>query len=182
MMSNINCFTIARAIASVLLLVSLSGCPYSSAYTIDHEPQLEVNETLLGKWAGYNIDQRGEKRPVKMILSKRGDKEYGVLFTGYLDELTHCGIATNDTVQTVGNMASVDGREFMQIHFRAETYIAEVKLTDGKLSFLPLCEHFTNRIVKSSDDLKRSVFFHFKTRLYPLYDEPFCIYNMVKVN
>jgi hypothetical protein len=70
----------------------------------------------------------------------------------------------------------------MDLTIKSEHYIAEIKMENGKLSILPLSEHFTNRIVRSNDQLKQAIFLHFKTRLYPLYEEAFCLREMVKVN
>lgn len=175
-------FSFLLLLTAFSLTVILSGCPFSSAYQIDKEPQFLVDDNYLGKWAAITIDDIGMKRPVKMILSRKTDYEYDIIFTGYFDELNKRNIAYNDTIKGTGFMSLVDNRQFFNIKVKEQFYLAEFSFEDGKITMLPLCEHFTNRIVKSNEDLRKSIQWHFKTRLYPLYDDPFCLRNMVRVN
>ncbi len=167
---------------SFLLCISLSSCPYSAAYRLDEEPKYQVNEAHLGKWAAIATDENGTQRPVKMILTKQTDFEYGLTFTGYFDELNECRIAKNDTIRATGFLSMVGNKQFMNVQLHGVNYLAEFLFDNDKITILPLCEHFTNRIVKSSLDLRKAVTLHFRTRLYPLYDEPFCLREMVRVN
>jgi len=169
-------------LTALFLLLMIYGCPYSSVYKIDTEPQYQTEETYTGKWATIATDENGRQRPVKMILSINNDYENDLCFTGYFDELNNCNIAVNDTIRGTAFMSVVDSRKFFNIKIKGENYISEVIYEDGKLSLLPLCEHFTTKIVKSDAELKRAVLLHFKTRLYPLYDELFCLRDIVKVN
>ncbi|MCC6257439.1 MAG: hypothetical protein IT254_03875, partial [Chitinophagaceae bacterium] len=41
------CLIIIAGLCGILL----TGCPYSSVYTLDPEPALPINEDYLGKWA-----------------------------------------------------------------------------------------------------------------------------------
>ena len=169
-------------LTAITALATLTGCPYSSVYHLDEQPQYQVDEACLGKWATMVTDETGRKSPVKTILSKKNDYEYEVIFTGYLGELNQCGIAINDTIRSTAYISIIDSRRFLMIRVKEENYIAEFIYDDDKISILPLCEHFTNRIVKSNRSLQKAIEMHFKTRLYPLYDEPFCLRNMVRVN
>jgi hypothetical protein len=79
-------------------------------------------------------------------------------------------------------MSSVASRQFLNIQVKGQTYISEFVYKDEKISLLPLCEHFTVKIVRSNNELREALELHYKTRLFPLYDEPFCLKDMVRVN
>jgi hypothetical protein len=38
-----------------LLITTLCACPYNSAYQLDDEPQQNIDESLLGKWATHGL-------------------------------------------------------------------------------------------------------------------------------
>ena len=61
-------------------------------------------------------------------------------------------------------------------------YIAELKLKNNNLSLLPLAEHFTGKMIFSSEALRNSVDFHYKTRVHPILDDDFILRDMVKLN
>ena len=79
-------------------------------------------------------------------------------------------------------MSTVAGRQFLNITVKGTNYIAELKLKDGTLSLLPLVEHFTGKMIQNDTELRNCVEFHYKTRVHPLYDDDFCLWDMVKVN
>lgn len=162
---------------------SLCGCPYSSAYKLDEAPGIYVEDMLIGNWACF-VKKPGNNKeePVKMVLSKKNETEYNIAFTGYLDELKPFRIITNDSIQGTAFMSTALGRQFLNIEIKARTYIAELKLENNKLSLLPLAEHFTSRMILSSIALRGMLEFHYKTRTHPMYDEDFCLWDMVKVN
>jgi hypothetical protein len=122
-----------------------------------------------------------EKNPL-CIPSVKNDTEYNIAITGYLDELKPFRILTNDTVKGSATISGLLGRQFLNIEIKARTYIAELKFENNKLSLLPLAEHFTARIVHSSEALKQMLEFHYKSRTHPMYDDDFCLIEMVKVN
>lgn len=117
-----------------------------------------------------------------MILAKRNDTEYNIAFTGYLEELKPLKVLNNDTLKGTAYMSTVAGRQFLNIEFYARTYIAELKFVNNTVSLLPLAEHFTSKIIQGSAALRNTVEFHYKTRTCPMYDEEFCLRDMVKVN
>ncbi len=117
-----------------------------------------------------------------MILTANDEQEYKVCFTGDFEALNDCHIAKNDSIQGTAFMSRIGDRKFLNLKVKGVYYIAEFVYEDDKISLLPLCEHFTNKIIKSGTEITGAIFLHFKTRLYPLYDEPFCLRNMVRVN
>jgi len=167
----------------ILLSITLCGCPYSSAYKLDETPNIYVEDILLGNWACF-VKKPGNNReePVKMVLSKKNDTEYNIAFTGYLDELKPFRIINNDSIMGSAFMSTALGRQFLNIEIKSRTYIAELKLENNKLSLLPMAEHFTSRMILSSIALRGMLEFHYKTRTRPMYDDDFCLLEMVKVN
>ena len=165
------------------LCISLCSCPYSSVYKLDDDPTLPVVNVLLGKWATFVKDPNTQKdEPVKLILSKKNEMEYNVAFVGYADQLRPYHVITADSVKGTAFMSIVDKNQFLNINIKSSIYIAEIKLKDDKLSLFPLVEHFTGKMIFSNDILRKSVEVHYKTRVFPLYDEDFCLKDMVRVN
>lgn len=166
-----------------LLAVSLCSCPYSSPYKLDDVPGIYVEDILLGKWATF-VKKSGTDReePVKLILSKKNETEYNIAFTGYLDELRPFNIINADSVTGTAFMSTVGEIQFLNISIQSKIYIAELKYKNDKLSLLPLVEHFTAKMIANNAALRNSVEFHYKTRLRPMYDDDFCLKDMVKVN
>lgn len=166
-----------------ILCVSLCSCPYSSIYKLDDNPGIYIEEVLLGKWATFMKKPGSEREePVKMILSRKTDTEYNIAFVGYTDELRPFHVVTADSVLGTAFMSTVGGKQFLNINIKSNIYIAELKYADDKLSLLPLVEHFTSKMIFNNTALRNSVEFHYKTRVHPMFDEDFCLKNMVKVN
>jgi hypothetical protein len=117
-----------------------------------------------------------------MILSKKSDTEYSIAFTGQLDELKPFKLVSKDSVNGSAFMSTVAGKQFLNITIKGTNYIAELKLNDNKLSLLPLAEHFTSKMVQNNSELRNCLEFHYKTRVHPIYDDDFCLYEMVRVN
>jgi hypothetical protein len=165
------------------LSVLLCSCPYSSQYQLDENPGIYIEDDLLGSWATFvKKPFSGKEEPVKLILSKKTDTEYNIAFTGYLDELRPFKLVYKDSVSGTAFMSTVAGRQFLNISIKGMNYIAELKLKDGNLSLLPLVEHFTSKMIQNNSDLRNCVEFHYKTRVHALYDDDFCLKEMVKVN
>lgn len=173
---------ITLSVIALMAITLLTGCPFSSHCQLDETPMVQTDPALMGKWAAIATDEMGKQYPVKLIISEKTDKIYDLVFVGDLSKLNEYGFAMDDSLFAIGNISVIDNRQFMDITIKSEHYIAEIKMENGKLSFLPLSEHFTNWIVRSNDQLKQAIFYHFKTRLYPLYEESFCLREMVKVN
>ncbi|MEN9570366.1 MAG: hypothetical protein RL172_1597 [Bacteroidota bacterium] len=170
----------------LLICVVLYGCPYESYYSIDKEPLQPVDENLLGKWAtmvnrpAYEGDHREEA--IKIILEKRSDMEYDISITGYLEELQRKKLIKGDTIKATGFISLVDGRQFMNTLLNGKVYIAEIKQQNNSIDILSLAEHFTNKFIKSSAELKTAISIHYKTKPTPVYDEWFIAKNLQRVN
>jgi hypothetical protein len=165
------------------LSVLLCACPYSSPYQLDEIPTIYVEDTLLGSWATYVKKNRsGKEEPVKLILSKKNETEYTIAFTGYIDELRPFGLVTKDSIKGTAFMSIINGYQFFNVIINGTNYIAELKFKNGQLSLLPLVEHFTSKMIRSNAELRGSIEVHYKTRVHALYDEDFCLKDMVKVN
>jgi len=175
-----------KAIINISLLFFLSvllcSCPYSSPYVLDENPTIYVEDALLGNWATIFKKPNGKEVPVKMILGKKTDTEYSIAFTGQLDELKPFKLVNKDSVTGSAFMSTVAGKQFLNITIKGTNYIAELKLDDNKLSLLPLAEHFTSKMVQNNVELRNCLEFHYKTRVHPIYDDDFCLYEMVRVN
>jgi len=176
-----------KTICTIPLLLFLSilfcSCPYSSPYQLDDNPLIYVEDTLIGKWATFiKKPVSGKEEPVKLILSKKNDTEYNIAFTGYLDELKPFKLVYKDSISGTAFMSTASGKQFLNITIKGTNYIAELKLKGGTLSLLPLVEHFTSKMILNNSELRNSVEFHYKTRVHALYDDDFCLKEMVKVN
>ena len=166
------------------LTTLLCSCPYSSQYKLDETPNIYVEDNLLGSWACFVKKQAtGKDDPVKMILSKKTDTEYNIVFTGRIDELKIFRVVNKDSIIGSAFMSTAAGKQFLNINIKGNYYLAELKLkSDGTLSLLPLVEHFTNKMIQNGAELRNCLEFHYKTRVRPLYDDDFCLWDMVKVN
>ena len=165
------------------LSVSLCSCPYSSPYNLDAEPGIYVEDILLGSWS--TLVQRPDGRmpePVIVTFSKRNDMEYDIVFSGNLNDLKPYMRIPNGAIAGTAFMSVVGGKQFFNIKLNSRIYITEVIFKDNHLSLLPLAEHFTAKLIFSSEALRNSVDFHYKTRVHPILDEEFCLRDMVKLN
>jgi hypothetical protein len=166
-----------------LLTTLLCSCPYSSPYQLDESPNIYVEDDLLGSWATFvKKPVSGKEEPVKLILTKKNETEYNIAFTGRIDELRPFKLVAKDSVSGTAFMSTAAGRQFLNITIKGTNYIAELKLKDGALSLLPLVEHFTGKMIQNNADLRNCVEFHYRTRVHAMYDDQFCLRDMVKVN
>ena len=165
------------------LILTLCSCPYSSPFKLDDAPSMYVDDQYLGKWVTFVKQTRTEKEePVKLILSKKNEMEYNIAFTGYLDELQPYKVIKGDSIKGTAFMSYIGDKQLLNITIQAKVYIAEIKLKDNKLSLLPLAEHFTSKMIFNNAVLRKSVEVHYLTRVHPMYDDDFCLKDMVKVN
>ncbi len=173
-------------LCSPVLFISLPfillGCPYSSPYKLDKEPTIETDERLLGKWSASILTRNGKKESVTMLLNKKNEREYDICFTGYLRDLKPYRVITADTIKGSAYTSEVNNRQFLNIEVKGQTYISELIYKNNKLSILPLAEKFTAKYILSGEELRMAVEVHFKTRIWPVYDEPFCLKEMVKAD
>lgn len=165
-----------------ILSVLLCACPYSSPYKLDENPNIYVEDALLGNWAVFVKKPGGKEVPVKMMLAKKNETEYTIAFTGQLEELKPFRVVYKDTVTGTAFMSTVAGKQFFNIAIKGTNYIAELKLKDDKLSLLPIAEHFTSKLIQNNAELRNSLEFHCRTRVHPTYDEDFSLIEMIKVN
>ncbi len=142
---------------------------------------MHVEDALLGKWiAAVKKPQRSREEEIYLTLSKKTDTEYHISITGNLHELRPYRILISDSLTGTAFMSVVDNRQFFNININSRVYIAELKLKNDKLSLLPLAESFTAKMIRNASDLRKSVEIHYKTRVFPLLDDDFCLHNMVK--
>ena len=128
------------------------------------------------------VNGAGRELPLKMIVGKKNDYEYNISFTGNINDLRYFNVVKEDTLKCTGFISEAASRRFLNIEAGSQFYIAEFIYKDDKITLLPLCEHFTVKIVKSDAELKEALELHFRTRLYPLYDDEFSLRGMSKVN
>ena len=166
-----------------MLTVGLSACPYCSSHGLDESPGIYVEDALMGSWS-VQVKKAGEEKtyPLTMALSKKTDTEYNVSFSGCTSLLKPYKITDSDSVNGTAFMSTVDNRQFLNLAIQSRTYIAELQFRNGLLSLLPLAEHFTGKMIFSSEALRNSVSFHYKSRVHPVYDADFCLKDMVKGN
>ena len=159
------------------------GCPYRSAYKLDDEPKVLIDESFIGKWTSTASKFDGTAFPVKMIVGKKTDYEYDLSFIGPLRVALSnvADISKQDTIKATAFISEAASRRFLNIYAMSQFYIVEFMYKNDKLTLLPLNEHFTSRLVKSDAQLKQSLELHYKTRLYPLYDDEFCFKQMTRV-
>lgn len=169
--------------ALFFLSLTLCSCPYSSSYNLDETPNIYVEDALLGNWITF-VREPGnlKEEAVYLTLNKKTDLEYGISFSGNLDELRPFKYITSDSLTGTAFMSTVCGRQFFNIKINSRIYIAELILKNGKLSLLPLAEHFTSKMILNSEELRTSVDFHYKTRVHPILDNDFCLRDMVRRN
>lgn len=166
-----------------VLCISLCSCPYSSAYNLDEEPVIYVEDALIGNWLAYIQEQgKTKQESVTMSLNKKSDTEYYISFTGYLDNLKQYNSITGDSLTGTAFMSTIDDLQFLNIKINSRVYIAQLVLKNNNLSLLPLAEHFTSKMIFNSQDLRNSISFHYKTRVHPVLDDDFCLKNMIKLN
>lgn len=185
MINQQSIFLLSKKYYYLLLLPALfilSACPYSSSYKLDEEPGINTDDALLGNWATMMTTEKGKQLPVKMIVRKKNDTEYNIVFTGYIADLRPYRVMENDSIKGTAFMSNVADLQFLNIEVKGQTYIAEALFKDNKLSILPLAEKFTAKYIKSSAELRLAVEVHLKNRASPIYDEPFCLKDMVRVN
>ena len=160
----------------------LFACPYSSPYSPDEGSANMVDEFLVGKWATMISSSNGKDQPVKVILEKKTENLYGIHFISDLSELNPYIKVSGDSLSGTAFINNISDRQFMSVQVKGLKYLAEVKIKDGKLNLLTLCDHFTNKLIKSNAEIHKAIELHYTMRLHPLYDESFSLKDMVRVN
>lgn len=161
------------------LIIVLCGCPYHSSHRIDSEPQIQVDETYLGNWDGFIKDETyGKETDFKMSLSRKNDYEYTINFMGYFGAVDKKNKPKIDTIKGSAFMSDVCGKQFLNVNIFCRIYIAEFIYKNDEITLLPLAEGFTSFIVRSDEELRFRIAYHYKTRLMASYDESFCMKKM----
>lgn len=167
------------------MMLLLCGCPYQSRFQLDDSPQIPVDDRYLGDWEGAAVDEIYHRStPVHVSIHKKNDLEYDLMICGEFTKQIpgkkkyKKWKATTDTILATGFVSYAEGKEFLNISVHDNIYISQIVYKDERLSLLPLSEHFTSFIVHSNTELRKRLEYHFHTRLYPAYDESFCLKNM----
>lgn len=185
-----------RAMIVFFLLLTLQGCPYATHCFIDTNPQNQVNENYLGKWQGELVDENGLKKTIKLDINKIDDYYYEFLFHGFFFPKPKAkknifGFfkkkkkeyqTVEDTIRCSAYASYVMEREVLNIEVQGINYLAEISLKDNNLTLLPISEKFSSKVILSDFELREAMEFHFKSRLFPSYDEAFCLRNMRRQN
>jgi hypothetical protein len=169
-------------IITVSVILILYACPFSSPYKLDEDASVPVDEVLLGKWTTMILNKKGNPQPVKMTLSKKNANEYYIDFTGDLNDLKPYNIVRNDSIKGSAYISMVDDKRYLNIEIKGQTYISALIYENDSLSLMPLIDGFTAKYIKSDSELRIAVEFHIRTRVYPRFDEQFCLIDMVRVN
>lgn len=173
-----------RAVLYCLLIcfcLGLYACPFSSAYKLDDEPSITIDDSLLGGWTVMVPDKYSRPRKVNMMLSRKNDDEYNICFTGYLEDIKPYKVVTNDSISGTAFLSIVANRQFMNIQVSGQTYIAFLEYRTDTLSLLPLEDRFTAKYIRSNADLRKAVEVHFRTRVNPRFEDQFCLKDMIRV-
>ena len=163
------------------VVLSLCGCPYSSPYKLDAAPQVLIDTTLVGKWATMILNGAGSSQPIKLIVEKSDDYNYDLMFTGNIKGLRNYHVADNDTIRGTAFITDAASRRFLNVQVRGEFYLVEFFYKNNKLNLLPLCEHFTEKMIRSDAELRLALEMHYHTRAYALYDDEFSLKGMSRV-
>lgn len=179
------------------VMLALTGCPYSSVYFLDSNPENRIDETYLGKWKGEIVTTKGETNTVQVEIGKIDDYNYELMFTGKFftkpSKKKRCFILnlfkkkevvpppTEDTIRASAFLSYVDNHEVMNITINQLNYFAEVIVKDNQLTLLPISEGFSTKLILSDYELRESLKFHYKSNRFPSYDEPMCLRNMTRV-
>jgi hypothetical protein len=167
--------------SGVFMMTILCGCPFQSVYQIDAVPQFQVDDVYYGNWETVMVEETGKSRNVKMNLSPKNDNEYNIYFCGNFGRVNKKNQPQMDTVWGTAFVSLVENKQFININIDTKIYIAEFQYKNDKISLFPLCDHFTSFYIRSNDQLRERISYHYRTRLYPLFDESFTLKNMTRV-
>ena len=163
------------------VLCTLYACPFSSAFTLDDEPQQPINEEYQGKWATTLTGPFGKPYPVRMSLEKYTDSLYWLVFTADMRDLARYRVAVHDSIRGTAFLSNVNGHTVINYQAAGQNFIGEFLYENGTLSIYPFEERFTNKIIRKNTDLRLMLEWHYASRLSPFYDETFSLKNMVRV-
>lgn len=164
--------------------VLLWGCPYSSPYGIDAVAIQQIDDNLLGSWSCSINKPAAEGNlktdSIKISFAKYTDKEYAIVLTGEIKDLKPFHCLHNDSITGTAYLSYIGEKQFLNTFINGQMYIAELIKSPGGLSIFCLAERFTARYIKSSDQLKNSIAYHYKVAINPAYDDYFVLKNLQK--
>jgi hypothetical protein len=168
----------------IVTMVMLTGCPYSTFRQLDEQPQFPTQPIFLGVWNGTSINESSGKRTaVELHISGQDEFHYGLKFIGFFGKVDRKKRPLLDTVQATAFMSQVDQRNILNIKSDGRTFLVVFEYDEkDQISLLPLAEQFTSFFIQNNADLRKAVSNHFKTRLFPAFDETFCLRNMRRVS
>ena len=173
--------TILVVLNGIFIMTVLCGCPFQSIYQIDAVPQFQVDDVYYGNWQTIMQEETGKRRNVLMNLSPKNNNEYNIYFCGDFGRVNKKNQPQMDTIWGTAFVSLVENKQFLNINIDTKIYITEFQYQNDKISLLPLCDHFTSFYIRSNDQLRERISYHYRTRLYPLYDESFTLKNMTRV-
>lgn len=142
---------------------------------------MPIEDDFMGKWAVMLQAYDNSEYPVKLVIDKYTEYEYQLVFIGDWKQMAPRRVPFTDSIKGTGFISQVGDRRFFNIKLKNEYYIAETFVKNGKLSLLPLRDHFTNRIIKKQPELRAELEWHYYARIKPMYDESFCLKDMERV-
>lgn len=166
-----------------MLLVLLTGCPFGSPYPLDENPQILIQDTLLGRWKTTIMNEYAKPVPVTMLLEKHDDFIYNISFSGYFSNpvRTINKQAVEDTIASMAFESVVEGHSFWNVAMGDKIYPVLFQCQDDQISLRPMNDHFTSFIIKSSSQLRERLSYHIKMRQVLDVDESFQLIRMVRV-
>jgi len=180
--TNKRVFLLWHLLSATGLIFLLCGCPYQSRFKIDAAPQVATDPQLLGNWNGEITEESGRQRDVKVHFAPKNDYEYDVYFCGYFGRYNDPNPKRQDTIWGSAFLSNVDDNRFLNVNLDGKYYIVHVIYENDHLSLLPMNEHFTSFYIRSDEEMRKRLAYHFKTRRFPLYDEGFSLQNMTRGN
>ena len=180
-------------IVAFFLMMILQGCPYSSQFCIDTNPENPVDQRYLGKWKGNLTDDCGNSMPVDVTISRIDDYYYEFIFHGkFFDHppvkkhfwqfrKKRVQYTGEDSVVSNAYISYVNGREILNLNHDDLNYLVEINYEKDQLSLLTIGEGFSSKLMLSDKELRKSLEYHFKSRLFPMYDEGLCLRKMTRV-
>lgn len=151
---------------AVILLATLTGCPYNSIYKIDNEPQNYTDDTYLGKWKTTIKDQDSIAHDIHLDITRKNDFEYTIVFSGsFYNIKAQCAPNKKDSIFSTAFMSIVGPKQILNIEANGRIYLAEFKYENDQISILPLADHFTSKFIKSNQDLKKRSDISFQNKI-----------------
>jgi hypothetical protein len=174
---------IFKSVIGMASLFLITGCPYHSPHSLEDSPSNSINTSYLGKWKGSMTDEvTGEQTHVRLEIKPFSENEYSFELIGRILKRTDKKKRPLiDTLSAIGFISQVDNKQILNIKFRDQIYLSDITYTNDKISIMPLSDHFTSFMIRSSKQLRDVVSYHFKSRINPTYDESACLKNMTRI-